>query len=96
MKTYTDADLVAIIDDIARAAMAVGIDRLTTEDKGTCVMGAGIAVMYRAPRKRVDKVKVLIPSPFQGNLGGHTACKRALEHLQKQGFDVFWYDGIMD
>lgn len=96
MKTYTDSDLAPYTVHLSTARAMADEDSKTVHDEGTCVLGAGIAVWYKAPRKRTGTHKVLVRAPFQGNVAQYKACKRALEYLQSQMLDVFWYDGVMD
>lgn len=56
------------------------------DDRGTCVLGAGIAVDGR----------VVIRQVAQGNVSSHAAAKPAIEFLRKHGFSARWDDGIMD
>jgi hypothetical protein len=73
-------------EHIAKAQAMVDEDEKITKDRGTCVLGAGITIAGRR----------VIGSPFQGNLGGYDACKRAIEYLNASGFKARWYDGVMD
>lgn len=95
---YRDADLaqLASLFDHARALAAE--DAARGGDEGTSVLGAGIAVRYRAPRRRVGTYarKIVVSAPFQGNVGSSRACQRALEYLRTSGIDAFWHDGRMD
>lgn len=56
------------------------------DDRGTCVLGAGIAV---------DGV-VAIRQVTQGNVSSHAAAKPAIKFLKEHGIDARWDDGIMD
>ena len=56
------------------------------DDRGTCVLGAGIAVDGR----------VVIMQVSQGNCSAHAAAKPAIEFLREHGFSARWDDGIMD
>jgi hypothetical protein len=99
---YKDADLSKFATAIAEAQAMIDADALQVRaahgDSGTCVIGAGIAVNYRGPRRRVTSDKVVASASrfFQGNSSQHRACERALAHLQAAGLDVFWNDGRMD
>lgn len=96
MKVYKTADLPALEPLVATAREMVRQDMIMHRDAGTSVLGAGIAIWYRAPRKRTDCRKILIEAPWQGNTGSQQACKRALEYLRQHGVDAIWYDGRMD
>lgn len=78
------------------AVRMVEEDRKRFRDEGTCVLGAGVAVWFKAPRKRYESIKILVAAPFQGNVGSHKACERAIAYLRENGIDAFWYDGNMD
>lgn len=100
MKTYTDAEILDLMDWFARAAMLVGVDAAKGRDEGTCVIGAGIAIwrtkLLRTSRTRASARLVVIPAPFQGNTGSRKACERALAYLRQVGVECEWYDGNMD
>lgn len=98
MTIYTDFQIASKLDLVnkADALVAEDVANKVAHDEGTCVLGAGIAVWYKAPRKRTVTRKILVRAPFQGNVGSYHACARALAYLKEQGFDCFWYDGVMD
>lgn len=79
--------------DVAQAM--VDEDAKTTQDRGTCVLGAGIVISDRGRKGRPGPI-VVIRSPFQGNIGGYHACKRAIEYLNRVGIPAIWYDGVID
>lgn len=79
---------------IAVAQYIVDEDKRGCEDIGTCVLGAGI-YLKSDPWGKYGPT-VVIRSPFQGNVGGYRACKRAIAYLNSQGFKADWYDGAMD
>ena len=56
------------------------------EDRGTCVLGAGIMV----------NGSVAISQVTQGNMSSYSAAKPAIKFLNDNGIDARWYDGIMD
>ena len=56
------------------------------DDRGTCVLGAGIEV----------NGAVRIRQVVQGNLSSYAAAKPAIEFLQEQGINARWNDGRMD
>jgi hypothetical protein len=96
-RTYRRADLDAISHLISEAQQMAIRDADNVEDKGTCVLGAGIAVNYRGPRKRYDRTKVIVSSGrHQGNCAQHASCARALQFLRDNGVDAWWHDGAMD
>jgi hypothetical protein len=75
-------------DWIRRAQEIVDQDAANQEDRGTCVLGAGIKLEPGGP--------VVIRSPFQGNLSGFYATERAVGWLRSKGIPALWYDGVMD
>lgn len=56
------------------------------DDRGTCVLGAGIAVDGTVAIRQVT----------QGNVSSHAAAKPAIKFLKEHGIDARWDDGIMD
>lgn len=56
------------------------------DDRGTCVLGAGIAVDGTVAIRQVT----------QGNMSSHAAAKPAIKFLKEQGIDARWDDGFMD
>lgn len=56
------------------------------DDRGTCVLGAGIAVDGSVAIKQVT----------QGNVSSYAAAKPAIKFLNEHGIDAHWDDGIMD
>lgn len=76
------------------AQKMVNEDAKVTQDRGTCVLGAGIVTSQRTPR--FGHPLVSIRSPFQGNMGGYHACQRAIKYLNDNGIPAIWYDGVMD
>ena len=95
---YTEADIArAQLLPLFEAACALRDEEVPKHcDDGTCVIGAGIAIRYRAPRCRKPTIRVIVAATFQGNVGSARACDRALRHLRHWGVDAFWYDGRMD
>jgi hypothetical protein len=95
---YRDVDLTLLMPLFDHARALVAEDAAKGRDEGTSVLGAGIAVRYRAPRKRAGSYvrKIVVAAPFQGNVGSSRASQRALEYLRTSGVDVYWDDGRMD
>ena len=56
------------------------------DDRGTCVLGAGIEVNGTVRIRQVS----------QGNMSAHAAAKPAIEFLREQGINARWNDGRMD
>ena len=96
MKIYSEQELRALGPVIDQAATIAAEDAKKFRDEGTCVLGAGICVMHKPPRKRNAVRERLVYAPFQGNVGSNRACERALAFLIESGVDAFWYDGVMD
>lgn len=67
-------------------------------DVGTCVLGAGIQVLYMAPRKRKATYKVIIPAPGyrQGACTWEASKNEILELLSKFGVEASYNPGFMD
>ena len=66
------------------------------DDRGTCVLGAGIEVWVVKPGGRIANPEVVIRQVAQGNLSSHAAAKPAIEFLQENGVSARWSDGRMD
>jgi hypothetical protein len=63
-------------------------------DRGTCVIGAGIAIWVRGHRKRYAKSRVIVAPPGQADCGW---CKdRAMVLLEEQLEGVHFEYGRMD
>lgn len=95
---YRDDDLAQLASIFDHARALVAEDAAKGHDEGTSVLGAGIAIRYRAPRRRIGTYarKIVVAAPFQGNVGSSRASKRALEYLHACKIDAFWWDGRMD
>ena len=66
------------------------------DDRGSCVLGAGIEIWVVKPGARVAKPEVVIRQVAQGNLSSSAAAEPAIEFLREQGIDARWNDGRMD
>ena len=66
------------------------------DDRGSCVLGAGIEIWHVKPGARVAKPAVVIRQVAQGNLSSSAAAEPAIEFLQEQGINARWNDGRMD
>ena len=66
------------------------------DDRGTCVLGAGIEVWVVKPGGRLAEPEVVISQVAQGNVSSHAAAKPAIEFLREQGINARWNDGRMD
>ncbi len=66
------------------------------DDRGTCVLGAGIEVWVVKPGGRIANPEVVISQVAQGNVSSHAAAKPAIEFLREQGINARWNDGRMD
>ena len=66
------------------------------DDRGTCVLGAGIELMMVKPGARTAHREVVIRQVAQGNLSSYAAAKPAIEFLREHGIDAGWNDGRMD
>lgn len=56
------------------------------DDRGTCVLGAGVRVNGHLVLRQVA----------QGNLSSYEAAKPAIEFLMEHGISASWDDGRMD
>ena len=56
------------------------------DDRGTCVLGAGVWVNGHLVLRQVS----------QGNLSAYAAAKPAIEFLKEHGINAVWDDGRMD
>ena len=70
-------------------------------DKGTCVLGAGIAVPYMAPGKRKVDYKIILHVPYTAAQGSLTwegkALQETLDLLHKVGLtEAYYHAGYMD
>lgn len=81
---------------LSRAAAMVSEDARQLDDVGTCVLGAGVYVWRVYPRRRRPERYLVLGAPFQGNLSTQRATRRAMEYLQSEGVDCWYYDGVMD
>ena len=66
------------------------------KDNGSCVLGAGIYIYYRAKGKRIPIRMLIISAPFQGNISIQESLEPSLKYLKKQGIDCWYSDGNMD
>ena len=66
------------------------------DDRGTCVLGAGVEVWVVKPGGRIAEPEVVIGQVAQGNLSSHAAAKPAIEFLRENGINARWNDGRMD
>ena len=66
------------------------------DDRGTCVLGAGIELWVVKPGGRVANPEVVIGQVAQGNVSSHAAAKPAIEFLAEHGIEARWADGRMD
>ncbi len=66
-------------------------------DRGTCVMGAGIAVYQIPPRCKKHRSVIIIDSPlYQGCLTWEASVNEVLDFLRNGGLDCFYAAGMMD
>ena len=81
---------------VAHAQTMVDQDAKSIRDGGTCVLGAGIAVMAIPKGCRKPKQIILVQAAFQGEGPSFQAAQRAIHWLKQEGVDAYWYGGIMD
>ncbi len=102
--SITDAELAAAASTIA-AARDLWTARCNeyhekNGDQGTCVLGAGIAVDYRAPRCRRSQQLIIIPAHSvtgaQGASVWEASVKEVLGFLKERGIDARYAAGNMD
>lgn len=68
-------------------------------DRGTCVIGAGIGIKYRGPRKRTVEYHNIIDVPMtagQGSLTWETSVQQVIDFLKMRGIEAFYMPGRMD
>jgi hypothetical protein len=83
--------LAAVREKWARDLAASGGDR------GTCVLGAGLAVWYLAPRKRRPVLRVLVSPPGQADCAWCAeGATRLLRTFLPEGAEVEFEYGRMD
>jgi len=87
----TDADLVRAQPVIKQAEE---IWKRHYVDKGSCVIGAGIGVLYIGRGQRVPRERIIIPTPGQGD--GAESMKGALYFLHLHGIAAFEIYGRLD
>jgi hypothetical protein len=66
------------------------------DDRGTCVLGAGIEVWVVKPGGRIANPEVVIRQVSQGNCSSYAAAEPAIEFLRENGINARWNDGRMD
>lgn len=93
---YRDAELGAFSKAIREAAAMWKADLAATGgDRGTCVMGAGLAVYHLPPRARVPREKVILHPPGQSDCSW--CIERARKHLEAAGLQGLHFEyGRMD
>jgi hypothetical protein len=104
MKAYRQRDLDAFAGHIKwvkeqwRAAARVEFER--HGDKGSCIMGDGIAVMLIPPRCRTPRRHLIIDSrevaSCQGSLHYEAVAGDAVRALQAFEIECFYHYGVMD
>ena len=66
-------------------------------DRGTCVLGAGLAVHFIHHRKRKPETRVLVSPPGQADCAWCSErARRELERILPEGVKVFFEYGRMD
>jgi len=87
----TDADLVRAEPVIKRAEE---IWKRHYIDEGSCVIGAGIGVLYIGRGQRAPRERIIIPTPGQGS--GAESMKAVLDFLHLHGIAAFEVYGRLD
>lgn len=101
-KVYTEKDFTAqFVQHVSAAAVrwTTATERYLAEhgDQGTCVIGAGIAIRFKGPRKRTDEDLIIIASPGrQGSLAWEDSVNQVLEFLRQGGIEAHYCSGRMD
>lgn len=104
VNAYTPEDLATFLHAIIEAKMMwVARCKEYVEkhgDKGSCVIGAGIKVYMKLPRKKYAIPEMLISpyevTPFQGSCIWESSANEIVEFLQSKGLDCFFAMGTMD
>lgn len=85
-------------DDIDRASglfrEAESMWRRSYRDEGSCIVGAGIAVLGIPRGKRKPTDVLVIPSPGQGD--GAASVNMPLHYLNRCGIPAYFMPGRMD
>jgi hypothetical protein len=100
---YRDADLEALAPALSEAA-ALWRTRCAEYvaqhgDVGTCVLGAGIAVPYKAPRARTVTYRVMLRPPDTAAQGASTweaSVHEVIALLESRGVHAVYSPGFMD
>lgn len=102
-KTYCDRDLEAAKQTILSAlklwTQRCAVYMEMNGDRGSCVLGAGIAVNYIPRRCRTPRNHIIIPVPHtagQGSLTWECAVEEVLRFLDERGIEAFYEPGHMD
>ncbi len=76
------------------------INKGLNPDYGSCVLGAGLAVYYLAPKKRKPVHKMIISatevSCMQGSCVWESCKDKVIEFLNKSGIESFYKPGWLD
>lgn len=87
------------INNLLQEARRIAYDEWESngfDDRGSCVLGAGIEVWAVKPRARVARPVVVVRQVSQGNLSSAAAAEPAIQFLRQNGIDASWNDGRMD
>lgn len=102
-KVYRNADLKENATYIAQAAelwsKRCAEYMCRRGDRGSCVLGAGIAVNYRPPRCRKSIRQTIIGVPYtagQGSLTWEDSVEEIINFLAIRGIESFYEPGHMD
>jgi hypothetical protein len=100
---YTDADLVkfhpAFMEAMSLWSLRCAQYVAKHGDKGSCVIGAGIGVYYRGPRKRSYELKLVIDVPMtasQGSCTWEASVPEVIAFLKTRGIEAHHIYGRMD
>lgn len=98
VKRWKKDALVLLPEDIDRARAlfqkAEELWRRGCRDEGSACLGAGIAVLWLPPRCRKPQVKIVIPSPVQGD--GSRSVHIPINYLCRNGIAAFLEYGRAD
>ena len=100
---YQEKDLVGMLPHLVEAALLwskLCADEVAKNgDRGSCVIGAGIAIWFKGPRKRNEEERIVIPTPYtslQGSFTWETSVDQVVKFLAQKGITAHYAPGRLD